>query len=221
MLFRLVVALLLILGVFMWAVGEEPGKSRIELAAERIAQQRATPSATAPVEVRQAPERVLPASAAVAASQQEPQGTVAEIAPQVAAPTPTPAPEPVAEVPLDPDAQGTGPIEQAVAAALAPQETGGEETGREDVGLATDREPVVAEIQTSQAGIDTVILLYVTGGRVNLRSGPSTNDAVVGVAARGDAVELLDFEAEGWARVRVLSQQIEAFMSSDFLSDTP
>jgi hypothetical protein len=34
-------------------------------------------------------------------------------------------------------------------------------------------------------------------------------------------VELLDFEAEGWARVRVISLQIEAFMSSDFLSDTP
>ncbi|MFT6223490.1 MAG: hypothetical protein ACJA1F_001334 [Paracoccaceae bacterium] len=214
MLFRLVVALLLILGVFMWAVGEGPEKNRIELAAERIALQRATPLATAPVEVRSTPERVLPAPGAVAVSRQEPQGIVAEVDPQVAAPALAPAP--VAEVPLDPDAQGTSPIEQAVAAALAPQETGGE-----DVVPTADSGPVVAEVQPSQAGIDTVILLYVTGGRVNLRSGPSTNDPVVGVAVRGDAVELLDFEAEGWARVRVISLQIEAFMSSDFLSDTP
>ena len=64
------------------------------------------------------------------------------------------------------------------------------------------------------------IVLYVTGSRVNLRAGPSTSDAVLGRVSRGDAVELVDYESNGWARIRVAGLSDDVFMSGDFLSDS-
>ena len=64
------------------------------------------------------------------------------------------------------------------------------------------------------------IVLYVTGSRVNLRAGPSTSDAVLGRVSRGDAVELVDYESNGWARIRVAGLSDDDFMSGDFLTDS-
>ena len=60
---------------------------------------------------------------------------------------------------------------------------------------------------------------YVSGRSVNVRGGPSTQDAVVGRLTRGEAVTIVWIEDNGWARIRVEGDGIDGFMSMDFLSD--
>ncbi|MFN7223382.1 MAG: SH3 domain-containing protein [Paracoccaceae bacterium] len=61
---------------------------------------------------------------------------------------------------------------------------------------------------------------FVIGKSVNVRSGPSTRDSVVGKLTRGEAVSVVWIEDNGWARVRVEGDGIDGFMSMDFLTDT-
>ncbi|MBN2630232.1 MAG: SH3 domain-containing protein [Rhodobacteraceae bacterium] len=60
---------------------------------------------------------------------------------------------------------------------------------------------------------------YVTGRSVNVRSGPSTRDAVVAKLSRGEAVTVVRQEDNGWARVRIEGDGIDGYMSKDFLTD--
>lgn len=64
-------------------------------------------------------------------------------------------------------------------------------------------------------------LLYVTGSRVNLRAGPSTDNAVRGQVVRGQAVELVERLDNGWVEIRADGVDGTVFMSGDFLSETP
>ncbi|SLN60113.1 Bacterial SH3 domain protein [Pseudoruegeria aquimaris] len=59
---------------------------------------------------------------------------------------------------------------------------------------------------------------FVTGSRVNMRSGPSTANGVLASLARGTAAEMLALEANGWARIRDLSSGQTGYMSAKFLS---
>lgn len=61
---------------------------------------------------------------------------------------------------------------------------------------------------------------YVSGRSVNVRGGPSTQDAVVGRLTRGEAVTVVWVEDNGWARVRVEGDGIDGFMAMDFLKDS-
>lgn len=125
---------------------------------------------------------------------------VLSLGPAEAAPA---APEPVATAPEpQPEPQlETDPVAQQLAEALANQPV-------------SPPDPPAAEAP------DEAIVLYVTGSTVNLRAGPSTNDAVLGRVSRGDAVELVDYESNGWARIRVAGLSSDVFMSGDFLSDS-
>ncbi|PRY20275.1 SH3 domain-containing protein [Aliiruegeria haliotis] len=67
------------------------------------------------------------------------------------------------------------------------------------------------------AAIDSGQILTVTGNRVNVRSGPSTQYRVVGSVVLGDEVELVSFEDDGWARVRMGGGDT-GYMSRQFLS---
>lgn len=58
----------------------------------------------------------------------------------------------------------------------------------------------------------------VTARRVNLRAGPSTADAVVGQAVENDSAEVIELLPSGWAKVYILEQGTEAFMSAQFLA---
>jgi len=60
---------------------------------------------------------------------------------------------------------------------------------------------------------------YVVGRSVNVRSGPSTRNGVVGKLTRGEAVTVVWVEQNGWARVRVEGDGIDGYMSADFLTD--
>lgn len=56
----------------------------------------------------------------------------------------------------------------------------------------------------------------VTGNRVNVRGGPGTNFGVVTQLLRGDAVEILEDNGDGWVRMRPTSGGPEGWMA-DFL----
>ena len=146
------------------------------------------------------------------------------------------APTDTAEQPVETVSDQT--VQQDVSAPEAP--------GGDDAGAATDAntdaaaaapeapavntpasDPVAADAheeeapETTPEDVPEPVFLYVTGNRVNLRAGPSTNDAVVGSVVRGQAVQLLSFESNGWAQIRVDGVDGPVFMSGDFLSETP
>jgi uncharacterized protein YgiM (DUF1202 family) len=62
-------------------------------------------------------------------------------------------------------------------------------------------------------------VMYVVGRSVNVRSGPSTRNAVVGKLTRGEAVTVVSRENGRWARIRVEGDGIDGYMSADFLTD--
>lgn len=61
-------------------------------------------------------------------------------------------------------------------------------------------------------------LAEVTGSRVNMRAGPSTNDPVLIALRRGDQVELIGATGDGWAQIRALADGREGFMAIRFLN---
>lgn len=75
----------------------------------------------------------------------------------------------------------------------------------------------------SLAGLDTAgsapSVLTVTGSRVNVRSGPSTQFTVIGSVVRGDEVELVAYRNNGWAEIRFVDTGEIGFMSGQFLSE--
>lgn len=61
---------------------------------------------------------------------------------------------------------------------------------------------------------------YVTGNSLNVRSGPSTDDAVVGRLTRGEATLVVWREGEDWARIRIEGDGIEGYVAMRFLTPT-
>ncbi len=61
-------------------------------------------------------------------------------------------------------------------------------------------------------------LVSVTGSQVNLRAGPSTDDAVLGSLVRGTQAELVVSLGNGWAQIRAVDSGLEGFMAERFLA---
>ncbi len=109
---------------------------------------------------------------------------------------------------------GAQGVEAAVAEALALDAT--EESQDQDAMAAA--EIVVAEPTPTVPEVAPIRYLFVTGKKVNVRSGPSTDYPVVGAVVYGDPVELVDFEGESWARIRIDNGEKTGFMSRKFLA---
>lgn len=62
-------------------------------------------------------------------------------------------------------------------------------------------------------------LWFVTGSRVNLRSGPGTGNAVIGQVVWGDAAEVLD-DADGWYQIRTADGSVSGWIFGKFLDET-
>ena len=107
------------------------------------------------------------------------------------------------------------PEEQVAAAGAAPDAIGVWK-GLSDPNGVSDLTARPQDRPESTAGSAEV--LYVTGTRVNVREGPSTDFGIVGTVAEGDAVELLS-EAGGWAEIRFADSGETGFMSRRFLSE--
>ncbi len=59
----------------------------------------------------------------------------------------------------------------------------------------------------------------VAGSRVNMRSGPSTDFRVLDTLPRGTEAEVLEVNADGWARIRLMSTGQEGWMAERLLSE--
>lgn len=188
-------------GAMMW-FGRDEGLPENRLGRERVS----TPAiATAP------PPTTIPAVAVPPVAQPEPTPVATpQPAPVVIAePTPTSIPEPVsAPVPdTAPDVVPTPEPEPIPEATLTPE---------------PEPEPVSEPVSEPEPEPETIVnllpVLYVTGSKVNMRAGPSTNDAIVGALTRGTAVDFLGEVADGWAQIIVINTGATGFMSSQFLS---
>ena len=81
---------------------------------------------------------------------------------------------------------------------------------------APDVAPVVAE------GASEGEVWYVAGDSLNVRSGPSTNDQVVGKLSRGEAALVVWREGADWARIRIEGDGVEGYVAMRFLTpDVP
>ena len=201
MLLRLTVALLAILAALYFAAPDAPVPSRADLAALREERQRAIqlslpngPTPAAP-EVASAPVDPPQTPAPLPESPVEPEQPAEPAQLADAAPAPEPAQPDAPEPPAPETAPDPEPEPEPVAEPAAPAPE-----------PAAEPEPQ---------------LLYVTGSRVNLRAGPSTENAVRGQVVRGQAVELVTRLDTGWVEIRAEGVDGTVYMSGDFLSETP
>lgn len=63
-----------------------------------------------------------------------------------------------------------------------------------------------------------MILRAVSANRVNVRSGPSTSNPVLGQVTRADIVRVVSNPANDWVEIVIEGDGIQGFMSSRFLS---
>lgn len=76
---------------------------------------------------------------------------------------------------------------------------------------AVETAPTVAEIERTRE------LWSVTGTLVNLRSGPSTNDAVIGQVSEGMTAEVIS-ESDGWYQIETIEGATTGWIFGRFLS---
>lgn len=88
----------------------------------------------------------------------------------------------------------------------------------EDTTVALEATPDVTEaVADTPAQID---LRQVAGKRVNMRSGPGTDYSVVDTLNRGTQTEVIEINADGWARVRVVQSDQTGWMAERLLTDS-
>lgn len=89
------------------------------------------------------------------------------------------------------------------------------------VATAIEETPEIAPVRVAAPAAPATDLrtVYVTGTRVNLRAGPSTDNAVVDQLVQGTEAEVLGEAADGWLHIRAVASGIEGYMSGDFLSE--
>ena len=82
--------------------------------------------------------------------------------------------------------------------------------------LSLIAEPETFEVITSSSAQDVRI---VSGDRINVRRGPSTDYEVVGRPAPGVEVEVLDDNGDGWIEMRSLDGVKFGWMAEFLISD--
>jgi len=102
-----------------------------------------------------------------------------------------------------------------------------------DPGALPDNHAEIAVVSTQVAETETIIasssssgpdpdpdlpLVEITGNSVNLRAGPSTNDAVLGAMRRGAQAELIAAPAGGWVQIRAVETGVEGYMAERFIT---
>ncbi len=61
---------------------------------------------------------------------------------------------------------------------------------------------------------------YVSATAINVRQGPSTNDAVIGRLTRGEAVSIVGDAGDGWVQVRIEGDGIDGFVAARLLAES-
>lgn len=63
------------------------------------------------------------------------------------------------------------------------------------------------------------LIWFVTGSRVNVREGPSTNYAVMGKVTYGEAAEIVSDPDASWVKIRIEGDGVEGFIMKRFMTD--
>jgi len=63
------------------------------------------------------------------------------------------------------------------------------------------------------------IIWFVTGSRVNVRGGPSTNYEVLGKVVYGEAAEIVSDPNAEWVKIRIEGDGVEGFIMKRFMTD--
>ncbi len=63
------------------------------------------------------------------------------------------------------------------------------------------------------------IIWFVTGSRVNVRGGPSTNYQVLGKVTYGEAAEIVSDPDADWVKIRIEGDGVEGFIMKRFMTD--
>lgn len=78
---------------------------------------------------------------------------------------------------------------------------------------------VEAEATPAPAPEPERIIWYVTGSRVNVREGPSTNYTVLGKVLYGDAAEIISDPNADWVKIRIEGDGVEGYIAKRFMTD--
>ncbi|WP_417239950.1 SH3 domain-containing protein [Celeribacter halophilus] len=85
---------------------------------------------------------------------------------------------------------------------------------------ATPAAPAPSALNTGTADpASGMVLREVTASRVNVRSGPSTANPVLGQLVRSEIVRVISPEENGWVKILVEGAGVEGYMAAEFLAD--
>lgn len=82
----------------------------------------------------------------------------------------------------------------------------------------TDPEKLMALLHPTQGAASEVVLGEVTASRVNVRSGPSTSNEVLGQVHRSDIVQVLSPIENGWVKISIEGDGVSGYMSAEYLT---
>lgn len=63
------------------------------------------------------------------------------------------------------------------------------------------------------------LIWFVTGSRVNVREGPSTNYSVMGSVVYGEAAEIVSDPDADWVKIRIEGDGVEGFIMKRFMTE--
>ncbi len=87
------------------------------------------------------------------------------------------------------------------------------------VAEAVDEVMAEVEAEATPAAEPERIIWYVTGSRVNVREGPSTNYTVLGKVLYGDAAEIISDPNADWVKIRIEGDGVEGYIAKRFMTD--
>lgn len=99
-----------------------------------------------------------------------------------------------------------------------------EVTRTESIAVAVVAAPVVeptpepAIVVAEVAPEPERIIWFVTGSRVNVREGPSTDYSVLGKVIRGDAAEIISDPDAEWVKIRIEGDGVEGYIAKRFMA---
>lgn len=229
--------ILLTFGFLAWAFYEMSGGADFEparkkyaheiAAAEQLAQEQAAQEAAQTEREQAMMEQLLPdpekteaesttAQRSVSVSLTSMQATTANGPKAVSAPQPRNAALVSAssdQVPVNVDTGTTVTNTTAIIPSLIDPNDNGAVVINDGIDSDEDLNGVITSTVSATAVTD---IRTVTGSRVNVRGGPSTDHDIVSRLEQGDAVEVLQDTGQGWVRMRPLDGGPEGWMA-DFL----
>lgn len=212
--FRLTLLLLAGIGVAMVIGGRDLTQQEVAQLAAKPQEPKPAPevtrAASAPVELAAAhPAAVPPAPAPVPASVTPAADTVDPAAVRNAVELALATDK--LDMGLTPDAAPSAPV----ALASAPAETS---VAPDDAGAETP-DAMTADDPAPDEALGAAQVWYVNGTSVNVRSGPSTQFAVVDQLYFGEATEVLSDPGKSWVKIRIQGDGVEGYISRQFLQN--